>query len=127
MRKTLTIVVGAGLGAAIVAAVYVLFFANVPEYALSISPIISEGQFGTYTHVVIKNTGRRPVTNLVVDYGNNTKPDVIPVLNPGDRILLSPPVGSNLSEVRVTTAEGIDIVKQYIRPPGGPLVGIRGF
>jgi hypothetical protein len=97
------------------------------RYALSVDPVISKGDFGTYTHVIIKNTGRQPVTNVKVDYGSQAKPDLIPVINPGERIMLSPPDGSDLSQVRVTADGGIDIVEQYRSPTNAPMIGNGGF
>lgn len=116
-------------GAIAVTGLVLYFFVLTPtqEYALSVSPTVSTGQFGTYTHVMITNTGRQPVTNVRVDYGNNTKPDLIPVINPGDRIMLSPPSGSGLLQVRVTADQGIDIVEPYSTPSGGPMTGIGGL
>ncbi len=39
------------------------------------------------------------------------KDDLIPVINPGGRIMLSPPNGSAVSQVRVTTDNEIDIME----------------
>jgi hypothetical protein len=113
----------------IVAIVLLFLFVSTPtqDYALSVDAVISKGDFGTYPHVFVKNTGRQTVTNVRVDYGNQAKPDLIPVINPGDRIMLSPPDRSDMSQVRVTADRGIDIVQQYRSPTNAPLIGNGGF
>ena len=119
--------ISAGCAAvALALAVTVSYLIPSQDYALSVEPTISKGQFGSYTHVFIKNTGRHAVTNINAYYGNN-KSDFVPVQEPGERIMLSPPDGSDLDKVRITGDDGIDITKNYSRPTGGPLVGIGGF
>ena len=122
------IIIAASGGGAAVAAVTIAFVLLVPtqDYMLSVDPMMSKGDFGTYTHVFIKNTGREPVTNVKVDYGNQ-KSDFVPVLDPGDRVMLSPPAGSDLEQVKVTADNGIDIVKQYTTPANAPMIGNGGF
>lgn len=117
------------MGAIAVTVVVLLFLVSTPtqDYALSVDAVISKGDFGIYTHVIIKNIGRQPVTNVKVDYGNQAKPDLIPVINQGERIMLSPPDGSDLSQVKVTADGGIDIVEQYRSPVNAPMIGNGGF
>ncbi len=121
------IIPASGVGAAVVAAV-VAFVLLVPtqDHLLSVDATLSRGETGTYTHVFIKNIGREPVTNVKVDYGNQ-KSDSVPVLDPGNRIMLSPPDGSDLEEVKVTADDGINIVKQYTIPTSAPMIGNGGF
>lgn len=82
---------------------------------------------GTETHVTIKNTGIDALTNVKVDYGGTAKPDVIPILNPGDKVALSPPEGSDLTEIRVTTDQGINVTQPYKVPTSVPFVGNSGY
>ncbi len=124
MKKAVPISVGGG--AAVAIALVFVFLVPTQDYALSVDPIVSKGDFGTYTHVSIKNIGKEPVTNLKVYYGNQ-KSDFIPVLEPGDRIMLSPPDGSNLDQVSVTADNGINITKQYTVPASAPMIGNGGF
>jgi len=42
-------------------------------------------------------------------------------------MMLSPPDGSDLSQVRVTANDGIDIVQPYRSPLNAPLIGNGGF
>ncbi|MDE1861484.1 MAG: hypothetical protein KGI33_01090 [Thaumarchaeota archaeon] len=125
MRKNIIVAVGGGVAAAaIIAVVYIAFFMPTKDYSLYVEAMISRGPYGTYSHITLRNTGRDPVTHVKVDFGNNTRSDIIPVIGPGQRVILSHPSGVVLSQVRVTTAEGIDIVKPYTQPTEGPLVGI---
>lgn len=82
---------------------------------------------GTETHVSIKNIGTDTLTNIVVNYGGTAKPDVISKLNPGEKISLSPPVGSELKVVKVTTDQGIKITKEYRTPASASFVGNSGY
>ncbi len=97
------------------------------KYNISVDPIIISDEMGTETHVSIKNTGTDALTNIVVNYGGTAKPDIIPKLNPGEKISLSPPVGSELKAVKVTTNEGIDITKEYRTPASASFVGNSGY
>ncbi len=127
MNKVVIISVG---GVAVAVSVLVFTFLipyPTQDYAVSVDPVLSKGPGGTYTHVTIKNTGRQPVTNLKVNYGGQTKPDLIPVINPGEKIMLSPPDGSDLTQVIVTADNGIDIVQPYRTPLSAPLIGNAGF
>ncbi len=94
---------------------------------MSVDPIIVKDDMGTETHVAIRNTGTNALTNIVVEYGGSTKPDVIPILNPGEKISLSPPDGSTLDEVQVTADQGINITKEYRTPASISFVGNSGY
>jgi len=108
-------IISVGVAVTAIAVIIFVFVAPFPtqDYAVSVDPVVSTGDFGTYTHVIIKNTGRQPVTNVKVDYGSQVKPDLIPIIEPGDRIMLSPPDGSDLSQVKVTADNDINVVKLY--------------
>ena len=97
------------------------------KYSISVDPIIVKDEMGTETHVAIKNTGTDALTHVVVYYGGSAKSDIIPTLNPGERISLSPPEGSELNEVRITTDQGINITKEYRTPASVSFVGNSGY
>src|SRR5947209_253367 len=99
----------------VVAIILVVFFVAKPteRYSLSLDPFIDQQTLVTNTHVTVQNTGSEPLTNVRVDYGDDSKPDIIPVLNPGDKLILSPPSNSNLEQVTVTTDQGISVTKPY--------------
>ena len=116
----------AGISAgAIVTIVVIVFFAKPAEkYSIFLDPFIDQQPLVTNTHVTVQNTGSEPLTNVRVDYGDDSKPDIIPVLNPGEKEILSPPSNSNLQQVTVTTDEGISITKPYRSAP--KMVGMMG-
>jgi len=97
------------------------------KYSIVVDPILVKDEMGTETHVTIKNTGMNALTNIIVRYGGITKSDVIPILNPGEKVSLSPPDGSELKEVRVTTDQGIDVIKKYRTPTSVSFVGNSGY
>ena len=97
------------------------------KFSISVDPIIVKDEMGTETHVAIKNTGMNALTNVVVYYGGSAKSDVIPMLSPGEKILLSPPEGSELNEVRITADQGINITKEYRTPASASFVGNSGY
>lgn len=108
------IVIGAvGAGAAVAIALVVIFvFQSAPtaQYAMYVDPRTESGDGMTESHVTIINTGSSPLTNLNVDYGNGHA-DKIPVLNPKDKVVLSPPTSSKT--VTITTDQGITVTKPF--------------
>jgi hypothetical protein len=97
------------------------------RYNISVYPIIVKDEMGTETHVTIKNIGMSSLTNIVIHYGGTAKSDIIPTLKPGEKISLSPPDGSDLNKVRVTTDQGIDVTQQYKTPASANFVGNSGY
>lgn len=97
------------------------------KYSISVDPVIVKDEMGTETHVAIKNTGTDVLTNVVIHYGGTAKPDTIPVLNPGEKISLSPPEGSELDKVYITTDQGINVTKEYRSPTSANFVGNSGY
>lgn len=97
------------------------------KYDVSVTPIIVKDDMGTETHVIVKNTGIDALTNVKIDYGGTAKPDIIPLLNPGDKITLSPPEGSDLNVVKVTADQGIYVIQPYQEPASAPFVGNSGY
>jgi hypothetical protein len=85
------------------------------DYDLSVDALKDQQSLFTSARVVVKNTGRLPLTNVQVDYGNKTEP-VIDILQPGDARTLSPPEGVALDKVTVTAEPNIKIVQFYRTP-----------
>lgn len=126
---SLTIIIGGGLSALVIFLV-VTFVPIIPpseKYDISVDPIIVKDDMGTEIHVAIKNIGMNPLTNVTVIYGGPTRPDIIPVLNPGEKISLSPPQGSDLNQVRVIADQGINVTQPYRTPASAPFVGNSGY
>ncbi len=104
----------------VLAAIAIFFIFNLhpimpppQKYDISVTPILVKDSGGMETHVIVTNTGRDALTNVTINYGGITRPDIIPVLNPGNRITSSPPMDGNLTEVQVTTDQGINVIRPY--------------
>lgn len=110
-----------GGGAAVmIAIVTILVSQSTPQYALLLNPMIQTGT-STDMHVMVQNTGKAPLTNVRVDYGPGTKADIIPVLNPGEKVWLSPSNIDTNNNVVVTDDQGVTVTKPYTTPIKTPL------
>ena len=125
----LTIIIGCGLTAIglFLTLTFLPIFPPSQKYDVLVNPILIKGSLGTESHVEIKNTGSEALTNVTIYYSGTAKHDIIPTLDPGQRIFLSPPQGSDLMDVRVTSDQGINITKPYTTPVSVPFVGNSGF
>lgn len=114
MRTALIVIIAAGI---IAVALVAMFASALPteDYDLSVDALKDEQSLFTNARVVIKNTGRLPITNVLVDYGSDREPP-IDVLQPGDTLTLSPPEGVQLDLVTVTAEPSIEIVQSYRTP-----------
>jgi hypothetical protein len=114
MRIALIVIIAAGI---IAVALVAMFASALPtkDYDLSVDALKDEQSLFTNARVVIKNTGRLPLTNVLVDYGSNREPP-IDILQPGDTLTLSPPEGVQLDQVTVTAEPSIKIVQSYRTP-----------
>jgi hypothetical protein len=114
MRTALIVIIAAGI---VAVALVAMFASALPtkDYDLSVDALKDEQTLFTNARVVIKNTGRLPLTNVLVDYGSNREPPIA-VLQPGDMLTLSPPEGVQLDQVTVTAEPSIEIVQSYRTP-----------
>jgi hypothetical protein len=114
MRIAFIVIIAAGI---IAVALVAMFASTLPtkDYDLSVDALKDEQSLFTNARVVVKNTGRLPLTNILVDYGSNREP-TIDILQPGDMLNLSPPEGVQLDHVRVTAEPSIEIVQSYRTP-----------
>ena len=112
----LVVIMAAGLGAVSAIMVGLLLLSTIPteNYSLDVDPMKDEQSLFVNTRVVLTNTGKMPLTNLRVDYGSTT--ESVSRLDPGQKVSLSPPSGSNLNTVVVSTSEGINVTKDYRKP-----------
>jgi hypothetical protein len=85
-----------------------------PEYSLAVDAMKEEQSLFTNSRIMLTNVGKQPVTHVVVDYG--IKKETIQSINPGEKISLSPPEGSNLNLVRIKADNGINITTAYRTP-----------
>ncbi|MFZ0203222.1 MAG: hypothetical protein WAL46_05970 [Nitrososphaeraceae archaeon] len=112
----LVVIMAAGLGAVSAIIVGLLLLSTIPteNYSLDVDPMKDEQSLFVNTRVVLTNTGKMPLTNLRVDYGSTT--ESLSRLDPGQKVSLSPPSGSNLNTVVVSTSEGVNVTKDYRKP-----------
>ena len=92
----------------------ITFSTNKKEFDLHIDALKEEQSLFTHTRVTITNTGKQPLTDVKVDYGN--KSETVALLEPGHSYPLSPPAGSDLQRIIVTSDQGINITKEYRTP-----------
>jgi hypothetical protein len=112
----LVVIMAAGLGTVSAIMVGLLLLSTIPteNYSLDVDPMKDEQSLFVNARVVLTNTGKMPLTNLRVDYGSTT--ESVSRLDPGQKVSLSPPSGSNLNTVVVSTSEGINVTKDYRKP-----------
>jgi hypothetical protein len=112
----LVVIMAAGLGTVSAIMVGLLLLSTIPtqNYSLDVDPMKDEQSLFVNARVVLTNTGKMPLTNLRVDYGSTT--ESVSSLDPGQKVSLSPPSGSNLNTVVVSTSEGINVTKDYRKP-----------
>jgi hypothetical protein len=112
----LIVIMAAGLGTVTAIMVGLYLFSTIPteNYSLDVDPMKDEQSLFINARVVLTNTGKLPVTNLLVDYGSTS--ESISRLDPGQKVSLSPPSGSNLDRVIVSTDEGLNVTKEYRKP-----------
>lgn len=89
------------------------------QHSVFLDPFKDPQDLFTTARVTIQNNGNAPLTNVIVDYGGYY--DKIPTLKSGQKMILSPPSGSPLEMVTVTSDEGIHVTMPYrlpIKMPG---------
>lgn len=112
----LTIIMVAAVIALAVTLITILIISIMPtrDYSIEVDAMKDEQSLFVNARIVLTNTGRQPLTDVVVYYGNRN--EVIKMINPGEKIYLSPPEGSRLDVVEVTANEGINMTKEYRKP-----------
>ena len=127
-KKTIYIISIAAVVAAIAIILLMLMFSifssvAAKDYAIDIDPIKDEQSIFSTARVTVINTGKQPLTNIVVNYGgdgggiDSKNIEKIDSLAPGAKIILSPPENSPLKSVTVTAADhDISITKDYRTP-----------
>ena len=115
MRLVFVVAIAAGI---VAVALIAMLVSTLPtkDYDLSVDALKDEQSLVTNTRVVVKNIGRLPLTDVLVDYGGGLKEPVIPVIQPGETINFSPPEGAQIDHVTVTAEPGIQIVQPYRSP-----------
>jgi len=120
MRKSFLAGIYGGITTIAIVAILLIVQGPTEKYAIFLDPFKDKQSLVTDTHVTVQNVGKEPLTNVKVDYGGSSKPDIIPLLNPGEKVLLSPSAGSDLQKVTVTTDQGVNVTKPYRTPINMP-------
>ncbi len=114
------ILVSVGAAAAVILILFLLsaFSINAKDYAVDVDPIKDSQNLFSTARVTITNTGKLPLTNIIVNYGGsgNHAIERLASLPPGDKVILSPPDNSPLKSVTVTTDHGLTLTKDYRSP-----------
>ena len=89
------------------------------DYEVDVDPFKDPQNLFVTARVMVHNIGAKPLTNVIVNYGDG---DVLNLgtLTPGQKVILSPPSENSLSLVQVTADNGISVTKQYRIPPKMP-------
>ena len=114
MRIVLIVIIASGI---IAVALVAMFASSLPtkDYDLGVDALKDEQSLFTNARVVVKNTGRLPLTNVLVNYGSEMEPPIDKLL-PGDTRTLSPPEDVQLDQVTVTADPSIEVVQFYRTP-----------
>ena len=120
MRKGFLVAICGGIVAVAIVIILLIVQGPTEEYAIFLDPFKDKQSLVTDTHVTVQNVGKKSLTNVKVDYGGSSKPDIISMLKPGEKVILSPSAGSDLQEVTVTTDQGVNVTKPYRTPINMP-------
>lgn len=128
MGSTYRYVLFLGFGViAAVGAIIAMNFSDVAiatqDYDLHVDPILDKQNLFVMGRITIQNTGMQPLTNLHVNFGDGDTLDIAS-LDPGKKIILSPPEGNTMQYVTVTADNDIVVSKVYRTPP--KMVGMMG-
>ena len=109
-----------GAAVIVVVLIYGPHLISPPAYEIFLDPFKDPQDLFTTARVTVQNTGNAPLTNVIIDYDGYT--DKIPVLKPGQKLILSPPAGNKFEHVTVTTDEGIHMTIPYRLPIKMPVM-----
>lgn len=114
MKKLSLLYCVAGVVSISIIIYFVIQYYQRPDYVLEVDAMREDQSLFTNTRIILTNAGKEPITNVTVFYG--VKNETIQTINPGDKISLSPPEGSNLNVVRIIADNGINITAGYRTP-----------
>lgn len=97
-----------GGGAAVAIAVIVLLVLphSTQEHGISVEPRTDMVMgVGNVVRVYVQNTGSTQITNIKIDYG--TTSESLPILDPGQKVMFSPPIGTKTVTVTDDQVDGV--------------------
>lgn len=89
------------------------------EYEVDVDPFMDPQNLFVTARVMVQNTGGKPLTNVMVNFGDGHVL-ALGTLTPGQKVILSPPSENSLQLVTVTADNGISVTKPYRVPPKMP-------
>jgi hypothetical protein len=119
----IAIVVGIGIMAVYFGSGVIKLSIPTQDYDIFVDPIIDRQNLFDIGRVTIQNTGSKPLTNIHVNFGDGDTLD-LKILEPGDKILLSPPSENSMEFVMISADNDIFVSKAYRTPP--KMVGMMG-
>ncbi|HET6517370.1 MAG TPA: hypothetical protein VFG25_04015 [Nitrosopumilaceae archaeon] len=93
------------------------------DYDIYVDPLIDEQNLFVMGRVTIQNTGSQPLTNVKVNFGEGDVTE-LGTLDPGEKVILSPPSDNKMEFVQVSADPDIFVNKAYRSPP--KMVGMMG-
>jgi hypothetical protein len=116
MRRSIVVVIISAI-IALSGVLIVVYGFNIfsEDYNLEIDPLKDEQNLFSTARVALSNTGKLPLTNVVINYGGQST-ESVESISPGQKLLLSPPGNVPLDFVTVTTSEGLNLTKMYRTP-----------
>ena len=117
------IVAGIGIIAVIFGSDVIKMSVPTQDFDVFVDPIIDRQNLFDIGRVTIQNTGSKPLTNIHINFGDGDTMD-LKILEPGDKILLSPPSENSMEFVMISADNDIFVSKAYRTPP--KMVGMMG-
>ncbi len=117
------IVAGIGIIAVVFGSDVIKMSVPTQDYDIFVDPIIDRQNLFDIGRVTIQNTGSKPLTNIHINFGDGDTLD-LKILEPGDKILLSPPSENSMEFVMISADNDIFVSKAYRTPP--KMVGMMG-
>ena len=115
-----------GIGVAVIAILSIIIFITLSpnsfsteEYGIFVDPFKDEQDLFVMGRVTIQNTGSKPLTNVRANFGGGDIQE-LGTLQPGQKIIVSPPSDNSMEFVTVTADEGILVNKAYRTPAKMP-------
>lgn len=117
IKKPETILIGLILVVGSIISYYIIMSIPSKKYSLDIDAIRDPESLFVNSRVILKNTGLNTIDNINIIYDNNTKYITkISSLDPGQTVIISPPIGAELKNLQLTSQEGISINKDFRSP-----------
>lgn len=89
------------------------------DYEVDVDPFMDPQNLFVTARVMVQNTGGKPLTNVMVNFGDGHVLS-LGTLTPGQKVILSPPSENSLQQVTVKADNGISVTKPYRVPPKMP-------